>query len=67
VNAVAPGIIESRPGWSEHTRRRLGAASLLGRVGTPEAIANAVAFLASDDASSITGHVVNVDGGVVLR
>lgn len=67
VNAVAPGIIESRPGWSDDTRRRLGAASLMGRVGTPEAIANAVVFLVSDDASSITGHVVNVDGGVVLR
>ena len=67
VNAVAPGIIESRPGWSEDSRRRLGAVSLLGRVGTPEAIANAVVFLVSDDASSITGHVLNVDGGVVLR
>ncbi len=67
VNAVAPGIIESRPGWSEDTRRRLGAVSLLGRVGAPEAIANAVAFLASDDATAITGHVLNVDGGVVLR
>ena len=67
VNAVAPGVIESRPGWSEESRRRLGAASLLGRIGTPEAIANAVVFLASDDAASITGHILNVDGGVVLR
>ncbi len=67
VNAVAPGIIESRPGWTEDTRKRLGAVSLLKRVGTPEAIANAVVFLASDDAASITGHVLNVDGGVVLR
>lgn len=67
VNAVAPGIIESRPGWSEESRRRLGAVTLLGRVGTPEAIANAVAFLVSDDAASITGHILNVDGGVVLR
>lgn len=67
VNAVAPGIIESRPGWSEESRQRLGAVALLGRVGTPEAIANAVAFLVSDDAASITGHVLNVDGGVVLR
>jgi len=67
VNAVAPGIIESRPGWSEDSRKRLAAASLLKRVGAPEAIANAVVFLASDDAASITGHVLNVDGGVVLR
>ncbi len=67
VNAVAPGIIESRPDWSEESRKRLGAASLLGRVGAPEAIANAVVFLASDDAASITGHTLVVDGGVVLR
>lgn len=67
VNAVAPGIIESRPGWTEAARRRLGAATLLGRVGTPETIANAVAFLVSDDAASITGHILNVDGGAVLR
>jgi len=67
VNAVAPGIIESRPGWTEDTRKRLGAVALLKRIGTPEAIANAVVFLASDDAASITGHVLNVDGGVVLR
>jgi NAD(P)-dependent dehydrogenase (short-subunit alcohol dehydrogenase family) len=67
VNAIAPGIIESRPGWSEASRKRLGAASLLKRVGDPEAIAKAVVFLASEDAASITGHVLNVDGGVVLR
>jgi 3-oxoacyl-[acyl-carrier protein] reductase len=67
VNAVAPGIIESRSGWSEASRKRLGAVSLLRRVGAPEAIASAVVFLASEDAASITGHVLNVDGGVVLR
>jgi 3-oxoacyl-[acyl-carrier protein] reductase len=67
VNAVAPGIIESRPGWTADTRKRLGAVPLLKRIGAPEAIANAVVFLASDDAASITGHILNVDGGVVLR
>jgi NAD(P)-dependent dehydrogenase (short-subunit alcohol dehydrogenase family) len=67
VNAVAPGIIESRPGWTADTRKRLGAVPLLKRIGAPEAIANAVVFLASDDAASITGHTLNVDGGVVLR
>jgi len=67
VNAVAPGIIESRPGWSEESRKRLGAATLLGRLGAPETIANAVVFLASDDAASITGHTLNVDGGAMLR
>lgn len=67
VNAVAPGIIESRPGWSEASRKRLAAVPLLKRVGAPESVANAVVFLASDDAASITGHVLSVDGGVVLR
>ena len=67
VNAVAPGIIESRPGWSEDVRKRLGAVSLLGRVGTPEAVAGAVVFLVTDDAASITGHTLVVDGGTVLR
>jgi 3-oxoacyl-[acyl-carrier protein] reductase len=38
----------------------------LGRVGTPDDIANAVAFLASDQASYITGHVLNVNGGMLM-
>jgi 3-oxoacyl-[acyl-carrier protein] reductase len=38
----------------------------LGRVGVPADVANAVAFLASDDASYITGHVVNVNGGMLM-
>ena len=67
VNAVAPGIIESRPGWSNEVRDRLSAATLLKRVGAPEAVAHAVVFLASDDAASITGHTLVVDGGMVLR
>jgi len=67
VNAVAPGIIESRPDWTEESRKRLGAAALLGRIGSPDAIANAVVFLASEDAASITGHTLVVDGGIVLR
>jgi 3-oxoacyl-[acyl-carrier protein] reductase len=38
----------------------------LGRIGTPEDVANAVAFLASDEASYITGHVLNVNGGMLM-
>ena len=38
----------------------------LGRVGTPEDVADAVCFLASDEASYITGHVLNVNGGLLM-
>jgi 3-oxoacyl-[acyl-carrier protein] reductase len=38
----------------------------LGRVGTPDEVANAVAFLASEDAAYITGHVLNVNGGMLM-
>jgi 3-oxoacyl-[acyl-carrier protein] reductase len=38
----------------------------LGRVGTSEDVAGAVAFLASDDAAYITGHVMNVNGGMLM-
>ncbi len=38
----------------------------LGRVGSPEDVASAVRFLASDDASYITGHVLNVNGGLLM-
>jgi 3-oxoacyl-[acyl-carrier protein] reductase len=38
----------------------------LGRIGTPEDVAHAVAFLASEEASYITGHVLNVNGGMLM-
>jgi len=38
----------------------------LGRMGTPEEIASAIVFLASDEAAYITGHVLNVNGGMYL-
>jgi 3-oxoacyl-[acyl-carrier protein] reductase len=38
----------------------------LGRVGSPDDVASAVAFLASDEASYITGHVLNVNGGMLM-
>jgi 3-oxoacyl-[acyl-carrier protein] reductase len=38
----------------------------LGRIGAPEEVAKAVAFLASDEAAYITGHILNVDGGMAM-
>jgi 3-oxoacyl-[acyl-carrier protein] reductase len=66
VNVVAPGLIEtdmtraltgtSRDDWAERIP--------LGRLGTPDDVAHAVCFLASDEASYITGHVLAVNGGM---
>jgi 3-oxoacyl-[acyl-carrier protein] reductase len=67
-NAVAPGFIETAmtSGFSEDFRQNALKAVPLGRAGTPEDVANAVAFLASDESSYITGHVLNVNGGMLM-
>ena len=67
VNAVAPGTIntgvwDSQPGGAD----RMLPLYPLGRVGDPSDVAAAVAFLASSDASWITGHVLPTDGGLLL-
>jgi 3-oxoacyl-[acyl-carrier protein] reductase len=65
VNAVAPGPTQT--GYiSPQDEERLLAAIPLGRLGTPEDIANAVLFFASDAASWITGQVLRVSGGHTL-
>jgi 3-oxoacyl-[acyl-carrier protein] reductase len=68
VNAVAPGYIETP--MTAVLDEKVSAAMLaqipLGRRGTPEDIAQAVAFLASDAASYITGHVLDVNGGMFM-
>ena len=68
VNAVAPGCIETDMVrvLSPETRAMLVEETPLGRLGTPEDIAHAVAFLAGDGASFITGQVLTCDGGFIL-
>lgn len=65
-NVVAPGTIRT-PNWDNQpdTLERFKEMYPLGRVGEPEDIAAAVAFLASDDAAWITGHTLPVEGGVL--
>jgi 3-oxoacyl-[acyl-carrier protein] reductase len=66
VNAVAPGYIETEmtAALNESARNSLIGQIPLGRIGTPENVADAVAFLAGDTASFITGSVLAVDGGL---
>jgi NAD(P)-dependent dehydrogenase (short-subunit alcohol dehydrogenase family) len=70
VNAVAPGIVWSPERWGSavpadrETRER---AIPLQRIGLPEDVAAACAFLASDDGSYITGQVLYVDGGLSVQ
>jgi len=69
VNAVSPGFIDAGMTVqlpAEVVRRYIEQVPL-GRAGKPEEVAAAVVFLASDDASYITGQVLNVDGGLVMR
>jgi len=67
-NAVAPGFIETAmtAGLGEDFKQNAVKQIPLGRVGSPEDVASAVAFLASDEASYITGHVLNVNGGMLM-
>ena len=68
VNAVAPGFIttDMTAGLSVEIKKTIQKQIPLGNPGTSEDIASAVAFLASDEASYITGQVLCVDGGMVM-
>jgi NAD(P)-dependent dehydrogenase (short-subunit alcohol dehydrogenase family) len=69
VNAISPGVIDT-PGLNELLRptkqniETLSDGVPIGRIGTPDEIAKAVVFLASDDSSYVTGAKFFVDGGV---
>lgn len=68
VNAVAPGFVgtEMTAGLTEELKQKMIAQTPLRRMGTPEDIAAAVRFLASEEASFITGHVLDVNGGIYM-
>ncbi len=68
VNIVSPGVIETdmTAGLEDSVRERLAGQIPLGRFGTPDDVAAAVCFLASDEASYITGQVLSVNGGMYM-
>lgn len=68
ANAVNPGVIETPliADWPAETRQRTLSATALGRVGTPAEVAATVCWLASDEASYVTGAHVDVNGGLLM-
>lgn len=68
VNAVAPGFIQTHMTdvLSDSAKEALTKQIPLGKLGTAEDVARAIALLCSEDASYTTGHILNVDGGMVM-
>lgn len=69
VNAVSPGSTDTdlaKRFWSPETRERLRQQTLVGRIANPEEIASVIAFVASSDASYMTGATIHVNGGSYL-
>jgi 3-oxoacyl-[acyl-carrier protein] reductase len=68
VNAIAPGLVKTALtiDLPQELKDYFIEMTPLGRYGEPEDVANAVAFLVSDEASYITGHVLSVDGGMAM-
>ena len=69
VNAVAPGFVETdmTASLSDELKAKITESVPLKRIGRPEEVAAAVNFLAGDDAAYITGHVLDVNGGMFMR
>ena len=69
VNAVAPGYVETplTAGLDESVRSQMTARQPIGRLGTPDEVAEVICFLASDAASFVTGAVWSADGGYVAQ
>ena len=70
VNVIEPGWIETpgnRQMYDEETLKQIGAEVPWGRLGLPEDIGKAAAFLCSEDADYVTGTVLRVDGGSTLK
>jgi 3-oxoacyl-[acyl-carrier protein] reductase len=65
VNAVSPGFIETEM-TKDIDRNRILPMIPMGRMGSPEEVANLVSFLCSEKASYITGQVISVNGGVYM-
>ena len=68
ANAVAPGFIQTEmtAKLSEEVKKKMLEAIPLAKLGTPQDVANICLFLASDEASYITGQVITIDGGMVM-
>jgi 3-oxoacyl-[acyl-carrier protein] reductase len=68
VNSVAPGFIETKMTavLPEDQKKMLLSNIPLGKMGTPEDVANAVLFLAAKESEYITGQTINVNGGMVM-
>ena len=69
ANVIAPGFIDTEmtAGLTDQQKQAIASMIALGRTGTPADVAPAAVFLASDEASYITGHVLTVDGGLVMQ
>jgi glucose 1-dehydrogenase len=69
VNAVGPSTVDTRGFFAENPDKKAKYEAIhpLGRLGRPEDIANAILFLASDEADWITGEILYVDGGYLIR